>query len=90
MTSVTTAAWRTAASCTSPDVDPQVFFAGAGTPDEFEARRQCAGCPVSCMCLSTALARDERHGVWGGVSAGSARWNSLRQLISTTPERNTA
>ena len=33
---------------------------------EAQAVQVCKGCPVRAACLAEALARDERHGVWGG------------------------
>jgi len=32
------------------------------------ARNICADCPHQQPCLDGAIARDERHGVWGGVN----------------------
>ena len=33
------------------------------------ALRVCATCPVQQICLSVAMDNDERHGVWGGLTA---------------------
>lgn len=32
-----------------------------------DAARQCRRCPLLLACMQDALARDEQHGVWGGV-----------------------
>lgn len=32
------------------------------------AKRVCEMCPVKDACLAHALATDERHGVWGGLT----------------------
>jgi len=50
---------------------PQLFYA------DFDQRSNslpplavetCVGCPVRQQCLDYALARDERFGIWGGLS----------------------
>jgi WhiB family redox-sensing transcriptional regulator len=33
-----------------------------------EAKKVCARCPVTDLCLEHALATNEQHGVWGGKS----------------------
>jgi hypothetical protein len=35
--------------------------------DRAEACKLCAGCPVLVECRSSATARGERFGVWGGI-----------------------
>jgi hypothetical protein len=32
------------------------------------AKRTCLGCPVQDACLDDALSRNEKHGIWGGLS----------------------
>ena len=52
--------------CTSPTVDPEVFF--PSTPEQLEvARAICSDCPLSEQCLAEALAAGTTDGVWGGV-----------------------
>ena len=52
--------------------DPEVFF-----PDKGESARPpksvCAVCPVRSECLEYALERNERFGVWGGLSERERR-----------------
>jgi WhiB family redox-sensing transcriptional regulator len=53
-------------SCTSPTVDPAVFF--PETPEQLAAAQAvCAGCPFTEQCLAQALAVGTTDGVWGGV-----------------------
>ncbi len=35
---------------------------------ELRAKAVCATCPVTSPCLDAAMQRDERHGVWGGLT----------------------
>src|ERR1700691_6293250 len=62
--------WRQAAACRS--ADPDLFF-----PDSFSwrsseqvarAKAVCAACIVRRQCLQYALAANETHGVWGGMT----------------------
>lgn len=32
------------------------------------AKKLCASCPVRQICLDAALERDEREGIWGGLT----------------------
>ena len=45
--------------------DPDIWFAEDPAVLE-EAKALCQGCPLQTACLSTALARREPWGVWGG------------------------
>lgn len=62
--------WEDAACRTA---DPELFFPTREIPREQrraaerKAKSICAGCPVIAECLQTALERDERHGIWGGL-----------------------
>jgi len=47
-------------------VDPEWFF---DDTSPVEAVALCRGCPVRAACLDHALAKPERYGVWGGLSA---------------------
>lgn len=49
------------------EVDPDLWFPEKGQ-NAVWAKRICAGCPVTAECLEAALARDERFGVWGGLT----------------------
>jgi WhiB family transcriptional regulator, redox-sensing transcriptional regulator len=58
--------------------DPEAFFPEPETPAAARSAKQvCAACPVRAACLEDALARGERHGVWGGKTTTERR-NILR------------
>ena len=57
--------WRDDAACA--ETDPEIFYPEKGGSLS-EARQVCAGCEVREQCLADALARDERFGIWGGLS----------------------
>jgi len=71
--------WWVRAACRNTDTN--VFF-----PDKGEstgpAKRICAGCPVQAPCLEGALERDERFGVWGGLSERERRKLKRRQRVA--------
>jgi WhiB family transcriptional regulator, redox-sensing transcriptional regulator len=74
--------WTDSARCA--EVGPEAFFledsdnklmlAGQANALYNQAKRVCADCPVSRLCLDEALALEHgadsqyRHGVWGGLS----------------------
>lgn len=58
--------WRADALCA--ETDPEAFFPEKGGTTAREAKRICAGCDVRSQCLETALDRNERFGIWGGLS----------------------
>ena len=66
--------WRSAAACRS--ADPDLFFPISTTGPATQIARAktiCAGCGVQQECLEFALARDERFGIWGGMSERERR-----------------
>ena len=57
--------WQTEASCRG--VDAEIFF--PATEDEaVPAKAICDTCPVRLACLAFALERNEKFGVWGGLT----------------------
>ncbi len=54
------------------EVDPGCFFPERGQSTA-PAKAVCRRCPVREECLTLALARDERFGVWGGLSEPERR-----------------
>lgn len=64
--------WQVDAACRG--VDPEIFFPG---PDEEHrvaaALSVCASCPVRPRCLAFALSREQRYGIWGGLTEKQRR-----------------
>lgn len=52
--------------------DPETWFPEKGGSVR-EAKAICATCPVVAECLDYALARQERFGIWGGLSERERR-----------------
>jgi len=53
------------------DSDPEAWFPpetpGIGAAYNV-ARKLCAKCPVQRLCLEYAMANNEAHGLWGGLT----------------------
>jgi WhiB family redox-sensing transcriptional regulator len=62
--------WQEEALCAQ--TDPESFFPEKGGSTR-EAKRVCSRCDVRADCLDYALARDERFGIWGGLSERERR-----------------
>ena len=62
--------WRDRSLCAQ--TDPEAFFPEKGGSTR-EAKRICTGCEVRAECLEYALGRDERFGIWGGLSERERR-----------------
>lgn len=64
-----------ARACNPDDVD--TADRGAWTsdhlPGKVRAKRFCRECPVKTACLTYALNRNERFGIWGGVDMANTR-----------------
>ena len=69
--------WQERALCAQ--TDPEAFFPEKGGSTR-EAKRVCTGCDVRAECLEYALAKDERFGIWGGLSERERR--KLRRRAS--------
>jgi WhiB family redox-sensing transcriptional regulator len=56
-------------------LDPDIWFPeqGPALPITVEAKRLCGVCLVRVECLAYALAANERHGIWGGLSADARK-----------------
>ena len=63
-------AWHQRALCAQ--TDPDTFFPEKGCSSR-PAKRVCARCEAAAECLAYAMAHDERHGVWGGLSENERR-----------------
>jgi WhiB family redox-sensing transcriptional regulator len=57
--------WMDRASC--QETDPEAFFPEKGGCTR-DAKRVCMACEVRSECLDYALDRDEKFGIWGGLS----------------------
>lgn len=62
--------WQERALCSQ--TDPEAFFPDKGGSTK-DAKRICGRCEVKTECLEYALRRDERWGVWGGLSERERR-----------------
>ena len=62
--------WQEQALCSQ--TDPEAFFPDKGGSTR-EAKRICGRCDVKAECLQYALDREERYGVWGGLSERERR-----------------
>ncbi len=60
--------------------DPESWYPNKGESDTVRlALALCRTCPVEPECLASALANDERYGVWGGKTARQRRRLRTRQ-----------
>jgi len=62
--------WQERALCAQ--TDPEAFFPEKGGSTR-EAKKVCRACDVRAECLEYALSRDERFGIWGGLSERERR-----------------
>jgi WhiB family transcriptional regulator, redox-sensing transcriptional regulator len=62
--------WQERALCA--ETDPEAFFPEKGGSTR-EAKKICTGCEVKAECLEYALTKDERFGIWGGLSERERR-----------------
>jgi len=63
-------AWQEHALCAQ--TDPEAFFPEKGGSTR-EAKKVCLSCEVRSECLEYALEKDERFGIWGGLSERERR-----------------
>jgi len=62
--------WQQDALCAQ--TDPAAFYPSKGESLR-PAKAVCRGCDVRAECLTYALDRGERHGIWGGLSGPERR-----------------
>lgn len=76
--------WWRAAACRS--ADPDLFFpvspAGLSLEQVAQAKSVCATCIVRRQCLHYALAANEPHGVWGGMTEEERKHVARRSVAS--------
>ena len=77
--------WQEQARCR--EHDPELFFPEKGGSSR-EAKRICSECPVRIECLNYALRRDERYGVWGGMSERERRDRKSTRLNSSHSQQS--
>ena len=78
--------WRASALCA--EVDPDAFFPEKGESTR-AAKTICRKCLVKVECLRSALANDERFGVWGGLSDRERRRLRRTAADAVTPADRT-
>lgn len=82
----TESAWRLHAMCRSLgdylSFAPDGERAGARARREQAAKAICSTCPVTDQCRHHALATDEPHGLWGGLSEAERRFTSNYSKVS--------
>jgi WhiB family transcriptional regulator, redox-sensing transcriptional regulator len=73
--------WMEQGACRG--MDGAIFFPERGDVKGHGAiaKRVCAICPVRQRCLDFALARHERHGIWGGADAQERRQITRRRRV---------
>ncbi len=62
--------WHDKAKCKG--WDPEIFYPERGVPSA-SAKAICNECAVQKDCLEFALTKDERFGIWGGLSERERR-----------------
>ena len=62
--------WQEKALCAQTDTESFCQEKGGSTR---EAKRICVECEVRVECLEYALQKDERFGIWGGLSERERR-----------------
>ncbi len=62
--------WQERSLCAQPD--PEAFFPEKGGSTR-EAKGVCMSCDCRSECLDSALAHDERFGIWDGLSERERR-----------------
>lgn len=67
-------------ACREPGINPEIFFPVTSDKTRMakaravsKAKRVCRRCPLTDRCLAWALETRQRHGIWGGKTAGERR-----------------
>lgn len=74
--------WRDSALCAQ--VDNDLFYPEKGGSTR-PAKSLCERCEVRQQCLDFAVANDERHGIWGGLSERERRRLRAAKKAPTSP-----
>lgn len=71
-------------------VDPDMFFPEPDDPNRNHiikmAKKACGVCPYQNQCLASALERDEKFGIWGGMTEQERR-RLKRGVVLAEPKR---
>ena len=67
--------WLDRANCRG--TDPEEFFPDAGGGG-IQAKRICRRCEVTTECLNAAIERDEKFGVFGGMTRNERKRHAKR------------
>ena len=59
-------------SAVCSQTDPELWFPPKGGSNQ-DAKQFCGACDVAAECLAFALANNETHGIWGGLSPKERR-----------------
>lgn len=76
--------WYEKAACRYTDIN--VFYPEAND-SPLEALTLCSSCPVRTRCLAEALRRDDRYGIWGGLTPKQRIRIRRREIRSARDER---
>lgn len=69
--------WELQANCFGMDTD--IFYPEINTKEKIEQAKQiCEDCPVRAMCLQVALDKNEKYGIWGGLTAKERKAKALQ------------
>lgn len=70
--------WQERALCAQVDAD--LFYPEKGGSTK-EAKSVCMTCEVRAECLEAAIDRDERFGIWGGMSERDRRALRKQRMV---------
>jgi len=82
----TTEPWRVAARCADGTGQLTALFFSEDLGDIARAKAFCRGCEVQADCLSSAVARTEPWGVWGGELVVNGRILANRRRRGRPPK----
>ena len=72
--------WEDSAGCRDAGFPLNAWFSTGPVPEQLVA--VCDACPVRAECLTAALTRREKHGIWGGQSPDELK--HLRRRMTRT------
>jgi WhiB family redox-sensing transcriptional regulator len=85
--------WQKFGACRNAD-DSEYYPDRGSRSRVSKAKATCAVCSVKDTCLEWAMARNEQHGVWGGLTRGERadlrRQRAAEQVAQTAAAGSTA